>query len=508
MATHNAQEHELDMKQVMLVVDSESKIMIAQEYAFDPRVRAAIQRVQKQSKDRFYEVIPATMEEILARSNDVASDSEAVVRSQSEMERAAYELFHKAVEAKASDIHVRVKASGRTEIFFRVHNDLRVVGQHPATWGQALCSAIYHALADVADATYDESSRQDARIAGNRDLPQELDGIRIATTPMVDGNVMVMRLLYDTAGESDDICDLGFTETQKAQVQILKQKPTGIIVIAGPTGSGKSTTLQRSLKSLIRETEGKKHVITVEDPPEYKIAGAVQTPVANAATELERSVAFQSAIKGAMRLDPDIIMIGEMRDSPSAKLAIQAAMTGHQVWSTLHANGPFHVVSRLLDMGIEINTLTDHTILSGMLSQRLLKRLCDCKKPFLHAWDEYKKTRPSAKEDYDRIASVVDLGSVYLKGDGCGKCAGTGISGRTVVAEVVVTDRKMMEHLRRLDLTAAMNYWRTDLDGLSMIGHAIQKVEQGIVDPFQTEEVVGFLDGELTASRTQLLRAV
>lgn len=508
MATNDSHAHDFDLEQVMLVIESEGKILVASEYAFHPKVCSQVQIIKTRGKDRFYQVVKTTMQDIEERAKVCDKDAVVAVRSQSDMEREATDLFQSAVSKDASDIHVRVSNNGRTQIFFRIHGDLELVAQHPGSWGQALCMAIYHSLSDVSDATYDESSRQDARIANKRVLPPQLDGIRIATTPMVDGSVMVLRLLYDNAAASDDLCELGFTREQSDQVQHLKKRPTGIIVISGPTGSGKSTTMQRSLKALIRETGGKKHVITVEDPPEYQIPGAVQTPVANASTEEERSAAFQIAIKGAMRIDPDIMMIGEMRDPPSAKLAITAAMTGHQVWSTLHANGSFHIVTRLINMGVDIGALTDSSILAGLLSQRLLKKLCKCKKPFLQGWDAYKESRQSPEEDFERIASVVDINRAYLRGDGCTNCGGTGISGRTVVAEVVVTDNKMMEYLRKLDMAGAAHYWRTELGGMSMVDHAVMKINQGEVDPFETEDKVGMLDEADLSKRTQTLRAV
>lgn len=483
--------HELALDGVMLLIEAESTILIAQEYAFHPKIRAEVQRVKARYKDRVFECQYVSMDKIEQRRGDAELEEPDVVRTQSDMERAATDLFRKAVNAKASDIHVRVNLKGRTQIYFRVHNDLELVEQHPASYGQQLCSAIYHSLADVSDATYDEQSRQDARIANKKVLPSDLDGIRIATTPQVDGNIMVMRLLYDTAGSSDDICDLGFDTQQRAYVQVLKKRTTGIIVVTGPTGSGKSTTLQRVLRSLIRETNGKKHIITVEDPPEYQIPGAVQTPVTNADTEEKRSAAFQEAIKGAMRLDPDVIMIGEMRDSPSARLALQAAMTGHQVWSTLHANGSFHAVTRLLDMGLDINALTDPSILSGVISQRLLKELCDCKQSLSSAWDKYKETRPTAEEEFSRIQTLCDIDQIYVRGSGCTRCNQTGVKRRTVVGEIVVTDHKMMSHLRRHDTVAAMEYWQQELGGMSMIDHAIEKVKAGRVDPFEAEDVLG-----------------
>ena len=422
-------------------------------------------------------------------------DAQATIqgdRTASDMQRNAKQLFEKAVDMRASDIHIRCSMTNATSIHMRVHGDLRFVEEHPYEYGEQLCSAIYHAMADVSDTTFEPMSRQDARIADRTKLPKRIDGIRIATTPQVDGFVMVMRLLYNDTVDSYDLQDLGYSREQKAAIELMKRRPIGINIIAGPTGSGKSTTLQRVLGSIVRETRGSKHVITVEDPPELQIAGTIQTPVTNADTEEERSRQFQAAIKSAMRLDPDVIMIGEIRDAASATLAMRAAMTGHQVWSTLHANGAFAIIDRLLDIGIPLEILTDHTIISGLTCQRLIKVLCPhCKKKLSDVSGRY------SDADMRRVMMIGDIDNIYVTGDGCEECLHTGTSGRTVVAETVITDATMMVHIRNRDRIAAINYWKGDQQGQTMLLHAIKKILKGIVDPFAAEDIVGPLSLDL-----------
>jgi type II secretory ATPase GspE/PulE/Tfp pilus assembly ATPase PilB-like protein len=300
---------------------------------------------------------------------------------------------------------------------------------------------------------------------------------------------MVLRLLYNDTDKSTDICALGYEPEQKAQVDSMKRRPTGINIISGPTGSGKSTTLQRTLLSIHSECKGSKHIITVEDPPEYPMPGIVQTPVANADTEEARSNAFQAAIKATMRLDPNIIMIGEMRDTPSVQLAVRAAMTGHQVWSTVHANNAFAIIDRMVDLGVSLNIMADPTIVTGMICQRLLKVLCPhCKRPLTDVISHF------SHEDQTRVmGSSIDLGSAHVAGLGCDHCSGSGVAGRTVVAEVVVPDQKLMDFIRKGDRHEAIKYWR-DRGGSSMLEQAILKINRGIVDPFQAEEEVGPLN--------------
>jgi general secretion pathway protein E len=481
--------------QVVLFDEAGHVILISRDHVFQAYVRSAVSRIKSLNKDIELSERHVGMDEIAKRRSEGVGQKSDVEIDKTEMQREAAQIFSRAVKMKASDIHIRVSERSLCQVLFRVHNDLTLIEQHPYTWGKALCTTIYQAMADVSDATFEEGNRQDARIGNKNKLPSGLDGIRIATTPMVDGFVMVLRMLYDASGASNDLETLGFNAHQTSRVAFLKRRPTGINLVAGPTGSGKSTTLQRTLSALIEETKGTKHVITVEDPPEYPIPGAVQTPVTNATTEELRAVAFQQAIKGAMRVDPDVIMIGEIRDTPSARLAFQAAMTGHQVWSTLHANGAFHTIDRLVDLGVSLDLMTDPSILSGMICQRLLKTLCTCKRPFKSMFEHYKETRPNFDEDLARLDSVLEIDTLFVQGEGCAACNNTGILGRTAVAEVVVTDNIMMSYIHQGKLSQAIEYWKVEHKGMTMVEHAILKANKGLVDPFISESIVGPLDG-------------
>lgn len=462
-------------------------LYVSKNHAFHANVRSYIQQLK--TKGHEPQITPVAMEVIQDKraKSDPGKTENPVEKS--EMQRIATEIFRKAVAMRASDIHIRVAhKQGITKIYFRVHNDLEQQEEHPASWGALLCSAIYTAMADVSDATYEEHNRQDARISGRDKLPPGLDGIRVATTPQVDGTVMVLRLLYNDSTKSTDIASLGYLPAQKSLIDLMKRRPTGINIISGPTGSGKSTTLQRTLLSIHQECRGTKHIITVEDPPEYPMPGIVQTPVANANTEAERSAQFQAAIKAAMRLDPNVIMIGEMRDGPSARLGVQAAMTGHQVWTTLHANNAFAIIDRMVDLGVPLNTMTDPTIVTGLICQRLLKVLCHkCRVPFARAMERY------SADDRERALSAIQISNTFVVGPGCPDCNGTGIAGRTVVAEVVVPDQEMMDMIRRGEKQQAITYWR-ERGHDSMLHSAITKVNAGLCDPFQAEEEVGPLN--------------
>lgn len=470
------------------------RVLVAKTHQANPHVRGFIARLRRLGVEP--EVVMVELSEI---TRHAAAEAGRDPVSQTQMQRDAVELFQQAVNAHASDIHIRVKRRGTAQVLLRVHNDLEPYAEHPAEYGEMLCSAIYQAMADVADATFETLSRQDARISNRARLPSGLDGIRIATTPQVDGFLMVLRLLYNDTGGELDLTHLGYEPVQLQGLERLKAKPGGINIIGGPTGSGKSTTLQRLLGAILRDCGGRKHVITVEDPPEYPIPGAVQTPVTNVETEEERSRAFQSAIKAAMRLDPDIIMIGEIRDAPSAKLSLQASMTGHQVWSTLHVNSAFAVPDRLMDLGVPRDLLSDPAILTGMACQRLVKVLCPHCKTLLRA-----KGRPGVPaQEIERIQRALGGDESYVRGPGCDHCGGKGIIGRTVVAEIVETDDTLAEMLANRKRREALAYWREAQAGMLMAEHAVAKARAGLIDPFQAEEVVGRLPREPLAPLTR-----
>lgn len=470
-----------EMQHIMCFLD-DGRLLVSKSHINDPRVSSF--KAYLARKHESVSLLPVEMQVIADAYQQ--SSGVATKESASKTQQTASELFQRAVERRASDIHIRVSKKSRTTILFRIHNDLSLQMEESFEYGEKLCAAIYQTMCDVSDATFNPLGRQDARISDPKRIPSKLDGIRIATAPTVDGNVMVLRLLYNDANDGE-IKSLGYAEDHVAAFSMMQRRPTGINIIAGPTGSGKSTTQTRLLTGYINNTKRRKHVITVEDPPEYPLEGGVQTPVKDAETEEERSLEFQRAIASAMRLDPDVIMIGEIRDSASAALALRAAMTGHQVWSTLHANHALSILDRLRDLGIPLALLADPTIITGLICQRLVKTLCPhCKVPFKSKSSEFKES------DIDRVLSAVRrTEALHVAGDGCKHCSNSGTAGRTAIAEIIIPDETLMRFIKSEDRVGAYNYWRTEQKGSSMLAHAITKVELGLIDPFMAEDTVG-----------------
>lgn len=471
----------------LLCLLSDGRLLVAEGQSLNPHVLSYQARLEKMHRP--FQVV-FTRIEAISRTYQLALNGSADRHQEhSMMQVTAKDLLSRACNARASDIHIRVKKNC-TEILFRIHNDLVPSGSQTREYGERLLATLYGAMTSVSDNSYKPMERQDAAIADRDKLPPKLYGVRIATAPTSEGMVMVLRLLYNDAGENVDLRPLGFSEGQAAMLQQLKEQPVGMNIISGPTGSGKSTTLQRILSGEILEADGKLHVLTVEDPVEYPIDGAVQTAVTNASTEADRSRQFAAAISNAMRLDPDVIMIGEMRDAASAQNALRASMTGHQVWTTVHANSALAIVDRLVDLGLPLSLVADHTIITGLISQRLVKVLCQhCSRPLAEHPHELSDAA------YARVKQAVGsaLHKVRIAGAGCAHCRQQGTTGRSVLAEVIVPDDQFFKYIRAGEKTEAMAYWLHELGGKTIREHAIEKIAAGMVDPRMAEKVVGHL---------------
>jgi type II secretory ATPase GspE/PulE/Tfp pilus assembly ATPase PilB-like protein len=471
---------------------ADGRLLVSRSHRSEPRLTAyaaRLERVGRTVRPVYVELATIQQAYQSSRATTPASTGTAAFNA-SAMQSHAIQLFRRAAQRGASDIHIRVTEGANTQILMRVLGDLAVVEEQSAAFGTALCSAIYQALTDQSDATFVPSHPQDGRISNPKVLPGNVSGLRVATTAQVGGHVMVLRMLYKSSQHGADLNTLGFSAAQLESFARLRRRTTGIIVNSGPTGAGKSTTLQCALVEVMQHTAGRRHVITVEDPPEYPITGAVQTPVVNGGTEEGRALAFQQAIRAAMRLDPDIMMIGEMRDGPSARLAIAAAMTGHQVWTTLHANYAIDIVDRLVDMGVPMERLANPSVVAGLVAQRLVKALCPhCSTGFegaaQRAWGG------ARDEDFRRMAAHLGplTAQARVHGGGCVHCNGSGYRSRTVLAEIIETSAPFMARLREGDREGALAVWRAQ-GGLTLADHARAKIADGSIDPFDAEEQV------------------
>lgn len=425
------------------------------------------------------------------------SGGEERTNDAAKMQRDFIELIRQAAVERASDIHVLLQ---RFEAIIRIRADgvMRTFKQLPADYASDLLAASF-AMADASDPSYKPYDYQGARISETTSaLPPGVQAVRLQFNPLPNGGrYLIARLLYAQASsEGKDIDALGYADVHIRDIKTMRRKPFGINIISGPTGSGKSTTLQVALSALMEQKKFQVNVITIEDPPEYVIAGAAQLPVTNAETDEERNEKFRQAISASLRSDPDIIMIGEIRDKASSSLAFAAAMTGHQVWASLHSNDAISILDRFRDQGVELYKLCDHTLMTGLVGQRLLRALCPhCKMPLneVLSYEDDRIIDADTLEGLYRYIGAEYFEHIYVANEnGCEHCK-KGFAGRTVVAECIVPDAGFMKHIFDNNKSEAYQYWLDNLEGLSMLEHGIQKMLLGQSDPRDVEDRVGML---------------
>lgn len=370
------------------------------------------------------------------------------------------------VRERASDIHIEPQEDG-AYIRYRIDGVLRPPGKPiPSALGRGVISAIkVMAEMDVAETRLP----QDGRIQGVFD-GHALD-IRVATLPTPYGEKVAMRLL-DKSVSLLELEQLGFDNDVGVKFEELVTRPQGMVLVVGPTGSGKTTTLYAALN---RIKSPQMHIVTVEDPIEYRIKGITQTQV-----QPEIGLTFATQLRAILRQDPDVILIGEIRDSETAQIAFRAALTGHLVLSTLHTLDAPSAVIRLLDMGIERYLISG--CLSGVLAQRLVRMVCPrCRKRY----------EPSKEELFSANLRWEDVRDwKFYRGAGCNYCGGSGYRGRTGIFELLIMKGELQEavhsgatgqELKRIAMDSGMRTLRED---------ALSKVKAGITTLEEMNRIV------------------
>ena len=340
-------------------------------------------------------------------------------------------MVEQAVRQRASDIHIEPEAD-----CVRIRCRVDGVLYSTASYDSRLLSAIVARVKIMSGLDISEKRKpQDGRLTVVVD-GREYD-VRVSTLPTVYGEKCVMRLAQKKALKRSKLA-LGFTQAEMEKFNNILSKPNGIVLVTGPTGSGKSTTLYTALSEL---NSINVNIVTVEDPVEANIDGVNQVQV-NPKAELT----FASALRSILRQDPDIIMIGEIRDSETAAIAVQASITGHLVVSTLHTNDTASSVTRLLDMGVESYLIADST--TGILAQRLVRRLCPhCKRP--HALLQHEL-------EYLEISDAEAQTATVFEPVGCRRCGGTGYYDRIGVYEIMEITPRLRTMIAHRESTGAL----------------------------------------------------
>ncbi len=358
-------------------------------------------------------------------------------------------IISRAAESGASDIHIE-PFEDKVRVRYRVDGVLREVDTLPRQLLPAVVSRIkIMSRLDIANRRTPQDGRIKTKVAG-----RELD-IRVATLPTIYGEQVVMRLL-DKEKEDWDIDKIGLSDEDKKVFLDLISASHGMILVTGPTGSGKTTTLYSALKKLNRP--GVK-IITIEDPVEYVLPGVVQIQV-----NPQAGLTFSTGLRSIVRQDPDIIMVGEIRDRETADIAIHAALTGHLVLSTLHTNDAASAPTRLIDMGMEDFLVASALI--GVVAQRLVRVIC-----------------PNCREETEvpeDLAERFGIEGKVFRGRGCDSCRGTGYAGRTAIYEILVVDDEIRRAITSNADSETIKAIARKKGMKTLVESGLEKVKRGI----------------------------
>lgn len=394
--------NKLEKKYPFVLLDEESYERLYNKF-LELRTDKTIETMQEDSAEEEEDI---SLVDFLRTSNDILTSEESAP-----IIKFVNALFYQAIKKRASDIHIEVQEN-KGEVRFRIDGMLTKNADLDKKIVNLIISRIkVISNLDISEKRIPQDGRTQVKISG------EVLDVRVSVLPTFYGERVVMRILMQSS-QIPQIDELGFDKSIITDVKKLLQASHGIILVTGPTGSGKTT----SLHSFLREVEEPyKNLITVEDPVEYKSDKIAQIQVNE-----KVGLTFASALRSILRQDPDVIMIGEIRDEETADIAVRAALTGHLVFSTLHTNSAAATISRLADMGVEPFLISSSLL--GILAQRLVRILCaECKEEDILA------------ENFRKDYGLPETAKIF-KAVGCRKCNYTGFSGRKSIGELLVVD--------------------------------------------------------------------
>ncbi|ABS45632.1 putative type IV secretion system protein PilQ (plasmid) [Yersinia pseudotuberculosis IP 31758] len=392
-----------------------------------------------------------------------------------------FEIFSAATDARSSDIHFRLR-SKLCNVFFRVDGKLRFYKELTPEDGKSYINSLFNTRCE--DRSHQSISYQEpcgAKVSEDFVQPLGLSGGRFASRPVADGGMVAVIRLISRRNEILSMEQLGLTDTEIETLERAIAKPTGVIFLTGPMGSGKSTLAQVVCELLTSRDPGI-HLLTVENPVESPIKGAVQT-------SLGTGEEWWEAIKSMMRLDLNWILIGEVRDPLSASAAIEAAQTGHNVLTTIHTTFPIDTISRLKSLNVQSDLITDASLITCLVGQRLAPKLCpSCKQKYT---DSSKSVAPVIKKIIDKHC---DIDSIYLKNpQGCTECSGAGVKGRVGIFEVIEVDANFMDIYHSQGKIKAYEHWYIN-GGATLCTNTLRLVNTGEIDPVLSHKDVCNLD--------------
>ncbi len=369
-----------------------------------------------------------------------------------------FEIIKEAVSLKSSDIHFEPDDEQVT-VRFRIDGVLQIVGVIP----KSNYKNIINRLKVLGNLRIDEHyAAQDGAI--RLDLEDGMLDLRISIIPTTEGEKIVLRVLANYA-RGLNLTDLGLNDSYRNIIKEAYKKPFGMILTTGPTGSGKTTTLYAVLKELNTKAV---NITTIEDPVEYRVKGVNQVQV-----NTETGLTFATGLRSIVRQDPDVILVGEIRDKDTTEIALNAALTGHLVLSTFHANDAATAIPRLLDMGAEPFLLA--STLNVIISQRLIRKLCDtCRYSTSVTLKDLEGVIPNASDWFGKTPKTI------YRSKGCPKCGGTGYKGRTAIFEIIYITEEMQDLIFRNPSSSAIRELAKKQGAKSFFEDGMEKVFQGI----------------------------
>lgn len=473
--------------QKIAFLEDENRLLVAKDYLTNGYVASFARELQITGFD--LKIIPVEMEIIQQHNNQGRTrsntDARRNARHNTDLREAVRKVLIQASEAKATDIHLTVSRTFGSYMFFRTLGKKRLIRSYTYDEATALCASLYNTVMDTGDTSWHPTEYQGGSVRDANWLPLDVYGIRVQSNPLPDGVNMVLRLLKKDPVRITDqdhpFEQLGFTPEGAMALEDMTNAGQGIRLTLGSTGSGKSTTLKMVLEKISR-AHAWKNLLTIEDPPEYPIMGASQFTVANAKTREERSAKFADAFRAAMRSDPDVIMVGEIRDAITAHLAWECALSGHETYSTLHANDAVDAMERLVEeMDIHPRQVGNLNVMRGLISQALVPVLCPhCREPI--------RNHPEIMDL--NMHPDMDLDKTFVTGNGCDHCGGLGNISQALVTEVVIPDRGFVERIRSGEGEEARDYLSTRWKNRGLLGveHALRLVNSGRVDPVEAAQ--------------------
>lgn len=409
-----------------------------------------------------------------------------------EMMRMFDEIAYAAFRRGASDIHMSRMGEDGT-IHYRIHGELELQRRLKGEEIESLCSAIYNTMTEAGSTkeNFNPAKPQDGAV--ERVYAEGLVRFRVSVLPIVPrGFDMTLRIIpIGVTARLRTLPELGYAPDQCAMLERIFARKSGLILFAGTTGSGKSTTLATQMSRLAQDNPGRK-LRSLEEPVEYRMPGVAQTPVVRLKGDASD---FLVMLRQMMRADPDVLMVGEIRDGDTAILAIQATRSGHLCVSTLHADSAVGCYDRLAGMGVPWQELSGAGLIAGLVYQVLVPSLCPhCRVPMAASGDA---------EIVARLARAgIALDGLYERSpNGCPACEGRGIAGRTVCAEILRPTQAMMADVARGDTVAVYRHWRQTRGGRedctagkTAFEHALLKMRAGVLAPRDVERAFHYID--------------